>query len=155
MRKFLTGVAITLTLALSILCVGTATGQTNKSGKYQIASQPDTNEIRVNVKVKFNDITAESNQVEVKLYNHGTGRTQKVTINDDFSLFLKYDTEYTIMFNHKGFYSRAINIDTTCPHNEEWEIELTMRLYNDKDKYDAGSIYYDKSKRTFLALANR
>lgn len=156
MKKFLTGVAITLTFALSILCIGSATAQTNKSGKYPVnLTKPDTNDIRVDVNVKFNDISAETSQVEVKLYNHNSGISHKITINDNFALFLRYDTEYTITFSHKGFFSRAIHINTECPHNEEWEIDLTMRLYNDRDSYNAGNIFYDKHEKTFIALANK
>lgn len=151
MKKFFTGVTITMIIAAVFLLLGTTNAQNRFDSNLVKISKHATYEddIKVNVKVMLNDEYTETDEVVIKIKNNSVGITHTITINQDFTVFFRYDTEYTITFSHKGFYSRVIHINTECPKSEIWVIDLTMRLYNDREAPNAGYIYYNKDRESF------
>ena len=106
-------------------------------------------DIKLNVKVLFDNLDFESNSVKITIQNLMENTENTTYITDNFKMFLKRETYYCIILSHHGYNERKFLINTTCPNDEDWTINLTMRLYSDKPNDIAGVIYYDTHTLNF------
>lgn len=108
-------------------------------------------DIRLMVNITFDDHIMETDDVQLSLVNMNENHKMSVTINQNFTLFLKRNTKYELVINHKGYAQRIVLIDTDCPKYENWTIKLGLNLFSDQPNDLAGLIYFDYSLDKFIS----
>lgn len=157
MKKFFTGVTITMLIAATFLLLGTTlNAQVNKSDKTvnQYIHKETKEDVRVNIKVYLQDLEIETDNVEFSLYSAMSKKSHTIYLNNDFTVYLRPDTEYILTFTHVGFNKRSVIINTSAPDKNRYIIDLNMRLYNDQPGGIAGLIKYNKDIDNFESVGN-
>ena len=157
MKKFFTGVSITMIIAAIFLVLGTTLNAQiirYDSNLTAVKHEVTKEDVKVNIKVYLQDLDVETSSVEFSLYSGTSRKTHKCIINNDFTVYLLPDTQYLLTFTHPGFNTRSVMINTTTPAINKYVIDLAMRLYNDLPGGLIGNIYYDKKLDNFQAVGN-
>ena len=108
-------------------------------------------DIRVMVNITFDGHYMETNEVELSLVNMTSNHHTSININQNFTLFLKRETKYSVEIKHKGYSERIVLIDTNCPNNQNWTIKLSLDLFSDQPNDIAGIIFFDKQLDKFVS----
>lgn len=111
-------------------------------------------DVKVNIMVRLQDELIETDGVEFTSYCYTNKEEYTIILNNDFTVYLRSDSEYILTFTHKGFNKRSILINTTTPDTSRYVIDLTIRLYNNQPGGIMGSLFYDKTIDNFQSIGN-
>lgn len=108
-------------------------------------------DIRLMMNITFDGHNMETDDVKLSLVNMNDDHKMAVQINQNFTLFLKRNTKYEIVINHKGYSQRIVLVDTECPKSENWTIKLSLDLFSDQPNDIAGMIFFDYPLDKFVS----
>ena len=108
------------------------------------------NNIRVEFKVFIDDKPVEMDNYHFEMTNKINHVTSKINTTNEFTVFVRYDQEYTFRIGHKDYCTKVIELSTIAPTKKwvlDWKIYLYSNQTNQPDKYEGRIAYNDVTER--------